>query len=315
MAKRPWIFIYNTFDVNTRTSHVAMLSLCTDTDAKLLAGSSDPLILVAYNLLHPVYEAYRIININFDLVKGNYKGDTLAFSNLMDTLPLNLRIWEGAIRAVYVEDSPEEKSIFPNKRSPFLSGTYEDRISAIGTLNAKLLTLAPTLSATQALVESFYNAALSTRLTQQGEEGTLAQQSELREAQRLLVAQALYGVLGLLMHRYRATPESITSYFDLTLLRQSGSAAGKMNLSGQVTDKVTLLPIEGATVEVKVNEEAFTATTGADGSYTVEVSGLEEATDAQVTATATGYSPYQQDTVVVPGEDDTLDILLSPEAP
>lgn len=302
----------NTFDVNTRRTHVVMLSLCTDTDAKLLAANSDPLILVAYNLLHPVYEAYRIICINFDLVKGNYKGDTEAFKVLMDTLPLNLRIWEGAIRAVYVEDSPEEKAIFPNKRTPFLSGTYEDRISAIGTLNEKLLSLAPTLSATQALVESFYNAALSTRLTQQGVEGTLAQQSDLRESQRLLVAQAMYGVLGLLMHRYRATPDSIASYFDLTLLRQSSPDSGKMKLSGTITDKVTTLPISGATVEVKVNEETFTVTTAVNGGYELEVTGLEEATDAQASASATGYTPFGTDIVIVPGEDDTLDMALSP---
>jgi len=312
MATRQWIFQSNTFEVSTRGTHVKMLSLCTDTDAKLLAANSDPLILVAYNLLHPVYESYRIICINYDMVKGNYKGDTEAFNVLMDTLPLNLRIWEGAIRAVYVEDSPEEKAIFPNKRSPFLKGTYEDRVSAIGTLNAKLLTLAPALSATQVLVESFYNAALSTRLTQQGVEGTVAQQSDLRESQRLLVAQAMYGVLGLLMHRYRATPDNIAAYFDLTLLRQSSPDSGKMNLTGTVSDKLTLQPISGATVEVKVNDDTFTATTAPDGTYTVEVNGLEEATDAQVSATAPGYMPYNTDIVIVPGEDDILDMPLSP---
>lgn len=311
---KPWIFQSNTFEVNTRGSHVAGLSLVTDTDAKLHAGIADPDILVAYNLLHPVYDAYRIININYDMVKGNYKGDTLAFSTLMDTLPLNLRIWESGVRAVYIEDSHEEVAIFPNKRNPFLNGTYEDRITAIGALELKLSSIVP-LAATHALVQSFYNAALSTRLTQQEEEGTVAQQSDLREKQRILVMDGMYGVLGLLMHKYRADRDRIASYFDLTLLRSAGSSAQPIELSGLVLDKVTNLPLANAIVKAVVNDKTFTTTTAPDGNYKVVVDNLTEATDALMGFAATGYVDKEEAVVLVPGENQVVNAALTPEAP
>ena len=125
------------------------------------------------------------------------------------------------MRSVYIEDSPEEKGIFPNKRTPFLKGTYEDRILAVNVLYLKLntdsnfTTLAPQ-------VQSFYNVLLSARDTQQQQEGTLGLLSDTREQQRILMATELYGALGALMNKYKATPVSVAQFFDLSLLRETG---------------------------------------------------------------------------------------------
>ena len=218
MAERPWIFLTNTFEVRTRKSNRKMLSLVTDTHAKLKAELADPEILQMFNLLDPAYDSYRQICINYDVAKGDYRGDTLAFKNLINGMSVEVRKWESAVRAVYVEDSAEEAAIFPHKRNPFLKSTYESRLSAIGTLAEQLAGI-PALSAAHVMVQSFYNQALSTRLAQQEEEGDLAKQSDLRENQRVVVAKALYGVLGLLMCKYRENPEEIDRYFDLSLLR------------------------------------------------------------------------------------------------
>jgi len=59
MATRPWIFTSNTFDVNTQDSNKNMLSITTDTEAKLQAESSDPVINNLYTAYFPVYDAYR----------------------------------------------------------------------------------------------------------------------------------------------------------------------------------------------------------------------------------------------------------------
>jgi hypothetical protein len=208
MAQRPWIFMSNTFEVNTRGSNVKMLSLSTDTHAKLSVGVADPDILMLHGLYDPIFTAYRQVCIDYDVVAGNRKGGTLAFEQVLDMIPTELRKWEGAIRAIHFEDTPEEMAIFPNKRTPFLQGTYEQRIGAIGTLAQKLNGMAG-LASTHAQVQSFYNMALGTRLAQQQGEGSLAAMSDLREQQRILLAEMLYGVLGYLMFKHRGAREHI----------------------------------------------------------------------------------------------------------
>ena len=221
MAELIWSFLSNTFEVVTKNSNVKMLSLATDTHAKLNNEIADPDIELIFNDFDPFYDAYRQISINYDLAAGNYEGETLGFETIMDSVPTEIRKWEAGVRFVYVEDSPEERAIFPDKRTPFLKGTYEDRISAVGTLVKKLST-DPALAAVHVVVQTFYNMALSARLAQQGEEGNLGQLSDLRENQRLITADEMYGILGRLMHKFRNDRDQVERFFDLSLLRQTG---------------------------------------------------------------------------------------------
>ena len=66
MPDRPWKYLINTFDVVTRESQRTMLSIATDTEAKLEAESSDPDINAIYVLYFPVHDAYRLIYINYE---------------------------------------------------------------------------------------------------------------------------------------------------------------------------------------------------------------------------------------------------------
>ena len=221
MAELIWSFLSNTFEVVTRNSNVKMLSLATDTHAKLKNEISDPQINAIFTAFDPFYDAYRQICINYDLAAGNYEGDTLGFETILDSIPTEIRKWEAGVRFVYVEDSPEERAIFPDKRTPFLQGTYEDRIGAVGTLMEKLSSI-PLLAEVHLVVQTFYNTALSARLAQQGKEGDLGQLSDLRENQRLITADEMYGVLGRLMYKFRNDRDQVERFFDLSLLRQTG---------------------------------------------------------------------------------------------
>ncbi len=256
MATRDWIYIINTFDVNTKDSNVKMLSLATDTDSKLLGQTADADILALYNLYHPVFTAYRQIYINYEIAAGNHQGETLNVQNLLsEDLQDQLRLWEGVVRSVYPEDSPEEKAIFPNKRAPFLQGTYEERISAVGALAAKLAADSnATITAYAPTVQSGYNLLLTARDTQQQKEGLLSELSSLRENQRLLLAQELWGtVLAGLMKKFKTDPEQITNYFDLSLLRETGNGEAVIS-----------------TVELLVNANS-TASAGSQPAGTVSV--------------------------------------------
>ena len=313
MATRPWIFQINTFDVNTRGSNVKMLSLATDTDAKLQNENADPDILELYNLLHPVYDTYRLVCINYDMAAGDYEGETLAFESIMDSIPTEVRKWEGGVRAVYFEDTPEEKAIFPNKRNPFLNGTYEDRLSAIGTLAAKLNT-DPALAATYTLVNNFYTSALAARLAQQQDEGALGQLSDLREQQRLLVAQAMYGVLGGLMLKFMATPDQIDRFFDLQLLRRKGEGqvTGPATMVGTITDNMTLTPIVGARVVFRNAQGETEVFTDAEGRYSFSTPDLTEVLEAEMEVSAPAYATQIFNVIFEPATEQTLDVALNP---
>lgn len=313
MAIRPWIFLSNTFEVQTRGSNVKMLSIATDTDAKLENENADPDILDLYNLFHPIYDNYKQVCINYDMIEGNYGGGTQAFEDLMDTMPTVLRSWEGPIRAVYFEDTPEEKAIFPKKRTPFLQGTYEDRLSAIGTLSQKLSTI-PALNATYLNVSSFYTMALSTRLAQQQDEGALGQVSDLREQERILVAQALYGVLGGLMLKFRAMPTDIERFFDLELLRSKGAGqvSGPVTINGTVLEAGTLTPVIGARVVIRNAEGEVEVFTDDNGNFTYTSPDLSEAIEAELEVSASSYATYTAPLVLEPGTTEDVEVLLSP---
>lgn len=313
MATRNWSFTINTFDVNTRGSNVKMLSLATDTHAKLMNENGDPDILNLFNILDPQYNNYRQVCINYDMVEGNYGGGTLAFENLLDTLPRHLRIWESGVRAVHYEDSPEEKAIFPSKRNPFLKGTYEERLIAIGAL-AKRLSSEPDLDDTYTLVNNFHVLALSTRLAQQQDEGAIAQMSDLREQQRKLVAEALFGVLGGLILKFRATPKQVNRFFDLELLRRKGAGqvTGPGTIKGLVRNAATGAPIGGARVALRTSEGEVVIFTPPSGAFTHTTADLTEAIEMEVEVSAPGLVPRTLDIVVEPASEPTIEVELTP---
>ena len=89
-----WRYLINTFNVNTVGSHVKMLSLSTDTHAKLKAEESNPLIAEILLIFEAVFFAYRDIGQQYDFRVGDYRGATLGFENIIDSVPQVIRVWE-----------------------------------------------------------------------------------------------------------------------------------------------------------------------------------------------------------------------------
>ncbi len=286
--RRNWIFLSNTFEVQTRNSHITVLSLNEDTYAKLTAtGMTDPVIQSIATAYQPFYEAYRDLYALKKSVIGVYGGHTLHFDNVLKELTNHVRVWEGKVRVEFVEDSPEERTIFPNKRTPFLKGPFEKRISAVKSLSNTLAGY-PVLSATKTLVDTYYNRLEGSRLAQQQKEGNSDTMSSLLESQRIITCKELYSVLGLLMSHYKDNPLRIADYFDLTLLRENTKKVPTTVFSGQITDFNTGLPIAGAVIRLpKIGEEA---TTDANGNFKMT---LETGTHA-VEVAAVGYLFYRQ---------------------
>jgi hypothetical protein len=220
-----WRYIINTFDSNTRASRPVAYSFFTDFKAKIEAGGlADPELLIIHGDYVPFYDALKGIYLNMQLIEGEYEGRTLGFEDLLELLndTSHLRKWEGKVRGEFPEDSPTEREIFPNKRAPFQTGTYENRVLAVGTLAQKLLQY-PALAATQVEVLSFYNLMESTREAQQNHEGSLANLRVLFENQRVIVANEVFGAYGKLCYKFRNNRPMITTFFDMEILQSSSS--------------------------------------------------------------------------------------------
>ena len=290
--KRDWIFSYNTFEVNTRRRHRVALSLFENTYAKLKeAAATDAVMLTIFNGFKPYFEAYRDLYALKQAGDGLYEGQTLGFTKVLAEMKLQLRTWEAAVRVVYTEDTPEEHMIFPNKRTPFLIGTYEERISMVETLG-KTLAGFPALASTQTLVITYYNRLQGARLLQQQKEGNSTNLASLLESQRIITANELYGVLAQLMFHFRTQRVFIKNFFDLGLLRIDVKAHKTTQFSGSVVNANTGAPIAGALV--KILETQTEISTNAEGKFTLVIkTGIYT-----LLVSAPGFNSLQQNKVM-----------------
>ena len=268
MSKKNWIYANNVFLNQTYGSQKKALILFEDTFSKLAAGAqTDRNLFVIHASFRPAYEAYQDLAAKKNKAQNFYEGHTTRLETQLENIGLELRRWEGAVRAVYVEDSAEERMIFPNKRSPFLAGSYESRLNAIKTLAMSLEDF-PALAQVQTDVKNFYDNIALIRQKQQEYEGLNAQLSSALEAQRQATCWVLYGVVGQLMHHFQNQSDRICDFFDLSLLRSSSVTGGLAFLSGKVKD-ANGNPVE--TAIVKLVEGGFEAVTDPNGEFALEV--------------------------------------------
>lgn len=220
--KRDWMPSLNTFEINTRSSHKKAIILFTDSFSKLKNENNDSTIASLVADIEPAFRKYEQLYQDKQLVDNTYESKTMGFEAILARLSSEIKRWEGKVRAEFPEDTVEEYSIFPNKRSPFIAGTYENRRASVGVLATKLQEF-PVFQTLSIEVRNFYNEMEVLRDKQQQMEGKSAQLSDLLEEARIEMCEELYGVLGVLMHKHRKNPSNIARYFDLSLLRKTNS--------------------------------------------------------------------------------------------
>ena len=246
--------LQNSFEIQTRTSHKKAVSLITDSKQKLQT-STNPLLLVIYTAFLPFFDAYIALNDAVGMLEGTYKSKTNTFENLMDGIGDKLRQWESQVRAVFIEDSSEEIDIFPDKRGPFQTGTYEQRLGAIRVLRDKLAEYLPThpmLAPVQGDVAAFYTLCDTARTLQQGKEGNLGELRTQREAQRITTMNAYLGIVyGGLLQVFYTNLQIIGDYIDFPLLYDL--------ITEELIEEVT---VTGGNTTVNVPLEGITVTGG-----------------------------------------------------
>ena len=300
-----WIFTSNTFEVQTRNNFKRMLSLSLDHYGKLVAAAAiNPDIVPLRDDYEPVNLKYQAGYAAWKGAEGTHEGSTLNVEDLLKQLNSEIRSWEGTVRYVFPEDSPQERSIFPNKRVPFQSGTYEQRISAVQTLAEKLATYTtkPLLVTLSATVQAFYDGIEAARLSQMGNEMDISASNATLEQDRISCATGMYGNLGQLMYIFRRTPTDVEQFWDLTLLRNltgepfkevvtiNPEAIKTVNLTDSQRDEIeadTAIKLENTSSAGIVLKAGFSDAANAAPPFFITVA---HTTQRQLTASELGWS-------------------------
>ena len=243
-----WHYLENQFNNATRGSFRLMLTVTNDHYAKLVAQQADADILALLNRTEPVHQAFLNAYSNWKTQQALYKSATQTMKNLRDELAgKHARQWDAAIMVQYDKGTAEHTALLPNGRSPFQSGTYDQRISAVKTLGETLDDYAP-LAALKTTVDGFYTTIKNARDAQQGKENTSAQASTDLEVARIDIATMLYRNFGALIDKFGETPDNVSNYFEVSLLQSKSNAAPptEEEYTGEVPANSTVNIFQGA---------------------------------------------------------------------
>ena len=190
MATRIWIFLINTFFVNTVKSIKNALSLTQDHLAKLTANEADADILAIKTNYLPLHTAFVTAHNQLESKLGIYKGKTQSFEEILQELSKEkINEWRGKVFAVFPEGTDNATAIFPRDREPFQKGTYDERVEAVDTLSVTLgtYTTEPTLVTLSGTVAAYYITISGARALQQTNEGSVATlRTNLKAANKLM---------------------------------------------------------------------------------------------------------------------------------
>lgn len=223
-----WPYQNNQFDNSTKESFVLMLILSNDHTAKLMAQAADPEIDALFTRTAPLDAAYTTGYSTWKSAVGTRMGGTLRVEQLLAELSgTRIKQWDIQIQGVHIEGTPDYTVLLPNRRGPFQNGTIDERINEVQGLGTRLADY-PALAATKTNVDAFYTTLRSARDNQQLLEQRIAQSSSELELARLAVARIMYGNVGVLMNKYRDTPEFVGNFWEVSLM-QSGKTSRSFN--------------------------------------------------------------------------------------
>ena len=268
MSDTTWHFLSNQFEQATRGSFKRCNILNNDHLSKLTSEGADPTIADLVTRTAPLSNTYSTNYSNWISAGATYEGHTQLVDGLLSQLSsTKIKEWDIQIQGQHLEGTPEYTMILPNRRIPYQNGTKDDRLSQVEALAERLLDY-PALSATQSDVDTFGSALRTARDNQQQKEQLAAMASDLLEQARLALCTIMYGNLGVLMDKYRETPDMVENFWQLDLIRRTGQGGGDddlpdtaVNISGRIVDDSTSDPL--ANVEVTL----FQTATGPGNDY------------------------------------------------
>jgi len=223
MAAELWHFAENQFDNATKKSRKRMNILIQDHIAKLKAELDDPDIAFLYERTLPVEQEWTKRYTGWKTAKGIYKGETNRFEALLDKLKDDKSPeWDNKIKVEVGEGTSDYIAIMPRGREPFYEGGRDERVAEVLAF-AKRLEGFPALAAVKTDAEAFHTQINDSRLLQQGKEEKADKASDAVEEQRVIVARMMYANTGRLIDKFPEAPENIERFFELQVIRETGS--------------------------------------------------------------------------------------------
>jgi hypothetical protein len=216
--KRIWFFLNNVFISFSKRSYKKLLSISLSHVSILEAKNGDTDIMLLFTRTLPLYNVFINIYEEWTMLKGDSAGETKRFKNLLDDFPTKMYNWDLKIQAIFPETSPEYTILMPKGKKPFYNGTYDQRVSNIGSLSKNLLKY-PALASVQTEVQEYYTELAGSRKLQQQKVGLLKSKSEDLKSAYLSLGNMLYANLGMLINKYATEPKKIQPFFDLELIR------------------------------------------------------------------------------------------------
>ncbi|MDB4655976.1 hypothetical protein OAE48_03915, partial [Flavobacteriales bacterium] len=296
----------NQFNNSTKQSFSLMLNLGNDHIAKLEAQQADADVAALLARTQPLNIDYNKTYTRWKSAGAIRKGATLFIDQLLAELSsTKIKQWDIQIQGQYLDGTPEYMVLMPNKRSPFQSGAKDQRINAVAALALRLADY-PTLAATQLDVDTYSTQLVNARDSQQQKEQLIEQASDDLEVARINLATMMYGNLGVLMDKYRNTPDYINNYWEVSLMQNTPPPSREF--SGTVAADATI----NLTETVGPNAKVVLTNTG----YTVLTFCLAATT---TDACATGVQVQPGDTLQVEraslGEDEDANLNVTNMSP
>lgn len=220
---RIWIYLINTFLVNTKKAPTKMLGIANDHDSRLNGGSGDPDILAIYTPFNALLLVFRTLYSAWKAATFFRMSKTLSMTNEFKNLADDwIKAWEGKVYSIFPEGSPTALSIFPHKRKPFQMGTYDERIITVNTLATSMAPHA-SLATVKADVEAKYAILVAARDAQKQAMQNASNAAFDLEKQHVTLGHHLYKNLGTLMAKYFMEPTEVQQFYNLTLIRRAST--------------------------------------------------------------------------------------------
>ena len=215
-TNRIWSVLWNVFDNQTKGSFKRMLIASKDHLDKLKKiVITHPALQSELDFLLPHFIHFQETYTAADSNHLYYQSQTQAVEKMFaDLSNYWIKKWDIAIQNHFLEGTVEYTMLLGDRRTPFQSGSYEERVSKIRSLATRLQDF-PQLSTIQAEVSQYATDIENARTKQQGLEYKESNYSNNLEAARKALAQAMFGVLGALQRYFWDNLEAVETLYEL----------------------------------------------------------------------------------------------------
>jgi len=306
-------FTRNRFFVYFNFRRTQYLNFINSHIAKLEERKADADILKMLNETQPQVEAYKALQETFGSAGSGAKGETARWEDMVDTIPEKLHLYDLQIQLKYPKKTPEYISIFPRGYSDiYHNQSYAKTIESFGSFVQNIQKY-PDLATVFTEAKAFYDLMALTRMNQQVKgEGKANVSDQINEAFAHL-CQTLWGNLGLLMYKFRATPERVGDYFDFGMMQRKVSPGegepetDTGDLFASITDAEGK-PLLNVHTQLSGVEEAQLSDENGEVSFYELIPGTFTAT-----FTLAGYKTITREAVIASGEETEVAVVMEKE--